>query len=138
MVIQLMKLFIFILCCRYGLECLFRYYSYGLEKKFRPELYKDFQTETMNDYENGKYVNEYFVVLSNLLLNCSRLLLETLTMQTKDINCHHIIPIISHRMCWTTDTWPRPSHPCILGCSQRRVLKQIGIKKREPEGSCVI
>ena len=28
---------------RYGLECLFRFYSYGLERKFRPELYKDFQ-----------------------------------------------------------------------------------------------
>ena len=32
---------------RYGIECLFRYYSYGLERKFRPELYKDFMTETI-------------------------------------------------------------------------------------------
>lgn len=40
-------------CFRYGLECLFRYYSYGLERKFRPELYKDFQAETIRDYENG-------------------------------------------------------------------------------------
>ena len=39
---------------RYGLECLFRYYSYGLERKFRPQLYKDFEMETMCDYENGK------------------------------------------------------------------------------------
>lgn len=39
---------------RYGLECLFRYFSYGLERKFRPELYKDFQAETIRDYENGK------------------------------------------------------------------------------------
>jgi len=38
---------------RYGLECLFRYYSYGLERKFRPELYKDFQAETIRDHENG-------------------------------------------------------------------------------------
>ena len=40
--------------CRYGVECLFRYYSYGLEKRFRPELYKDFQEETVRDYEQGK------------------------------------------------------------------------------------
>jgi hypothetical protein len=26
---------------------MFRFYSYGLEKKFRPELYRDFQTETL-------------------------------------------------------------------------------------------
>lgn len=40
--------------CRYGLECLFRYYSYGLEKKFRPDIFKDFQEETMKDYEAGE------------------------------------------------------------------------------------
>lgn len=40
--------------CRYGLECLFRYYSYGLEKKFRPDIFKDFQEETVKDYEAGK------------------------------------------------------------------------------------
>lgn len=42
-------------CFRYGLECLFRYYSYGLESKFRPELYKDFQAETIRDHENGNW-----------------------------------------------------------------------------------
>lgn len=41
-------------CCRYGLECLFRYYSYGLERKFRPDIFKDFQEETMKDYEAGE------------------------------------------------------------------------------------
>lgn len=46
---------------RYGLECLFRFYSYGLEKKFRPHLYKDFQTETMADYESGKFFNYFFI-----------------------------------------------------------------------------
>ena len=46
---------------RYGLECLFRYFSYGLEKKFRPEIYKDFQTETLKDYETGQlYAMEKF------------------------------------------------------------------------------
>lgn len=39
---------------RYGLECLFRYYSYGLEKKFRPDIFKDFQEETIKDYEAGE------------------------------------------------------------------------------------
>uniref|UniRef100_A0A8C3UTU5 Uncharacterized protein n=1 Tax=Catharus ustulatus TaxID=91951 RepID=A0A8C3UTU5_CATUS len=45
------------MCCslpRYGLECLFRYYSYGLEKKFRPDIFKDFQEETIKDYEAGQ------------------------------------------------------------------------------------
>lgn len=31
-----------VLFCRYGFECLFRFYSYGLEKRFRLDLYKDF------------------------------------------------------------------------------------------------
>lgn len=39
---------------RYGLECLFRYYSYGLEKKFRLDIFKDFQEETVKDYEAGE------------------------------------------------------------------------------------
>jgi len=39
---------------RYGLECLFRFYSYGLEKNFRHGLYKHFQIETIDDYKNGK------------------------------------------------------------------------------------
>ncbi|XP_030873598.1 la-related protein 1 [Leptonychotes weddellii] len=39
---------------RYGLECLFRYYSYGLEKKFRLDIFKDFQEETVKDYEAGQ------------------------------------------------------------------------------------
>lgn len=36
---------------RYGLELLFRFYSYGLEKKFRPEVYKDFEDATLLDYQ---------------------------------------------------------------------------------------
>lgn len=39
---------------RYGLECLFRFYSYGLEKNFRQEIFKDFQEETKKDYESGQ------------------------------------------------------------------------------------
>ena len=38
---------------RYGLECLFRYYSYGLEKKFRASTFKDFQEETLRDHSTG-------------------------------------------------------------------------------------
>lgn len=38
---------------RYGIECLFRFYSYGLEKKFRMDLFKDFEEETIRDTENG-------------------------------------------------------------------------------------
>lgn len=47
------------MCCRYGLECLFRYYSYGLEKKFRPDIFKDFQEETIKDYEAGMEPYKY-------------------------------------------------------------------------------
>ena len=39
--------------CRYGLECLFRFYSYGLEKRFRSDIFRDFMEETLNDYDNN-------------------------------------------------------------------------------------
>lgn len=38
---------------RYGLECLFRFYSYGLEKKFREDIFQDFQEETLRDHDSG-------------------------------------------------------------------------------------
>lgn len=43
-----------IFCYRYGLECLFRFFSYGLEKHFRDEIYNDFQEETIRDMECGQ------------------------------------------------------------------------------------
>ena len=53
--------FRFSLSTRYGLECLFRYFSYGLEKKFRPEIYKDFRNEMLKDYETEQlYAMEKF------------------------------------------------------------------------------
>lgn len=48
--------FCFCFFCRYGLECLFRYYSYGLERRFRLDLFKDFQEETLKDFEKGNHV----------------------------------------------------------------------------------
>ena len=39
---------------RYGIECLFRFYSYGLEKKFRLEVFNDFQTDTLDDFNAGQ------------------------------------------------------------------------------------
>jgi len=38
---------------RYGLECLFRLYSYGLEKESRADLFEDFQQLTLQDYHEG-------------------------------------------------------------------------------------
>lgn len=38
---------------RYGLECLFRFYSYGLEKKFREDVFRDFEEETLKDHDDG-------------------------------------------------------------------------------------
>lgn len=32
---------------KYGMECLFRFFSYGLEKAFRLEVYKDFEEMTL-------------------------------------------------------------------------------------------
>ena len=47
--------FISLLFVRYGLECLFRFYSYGLERKFKTELFKDFQAETIRDHDLGTF-----------------------------------------------------------------------------------
>lgn len=38
----------------YGLECLFRFYSYGLEKKFRPALFEEFQGLVLEEYKKGE------------------------------------------------------------------------------------
>lgn len=47
------SLCLFPLLSRYGLECLFRFYSYGLEKKFRTAIFNDFQEETLRDHDVG-------------------------------------------------------------------------------------
>lgn len=38
---------------RYGIESLFRFYSVGLEKKMRPQLYTDFQQTVIDDVKRG-------------------------------------------------------------------------------------
>ena len=35
----------------YGVQCLLRFYSYGLEKSFRPALFEDFQTLVWERYQ---------------------------------------------------------------------------------------
>lgn len=40
--------------CSYGIECLFRFYSYGLQARFRPEVYRHFMTDTVNDVKNNQ------------------------------------------------------------------------------------
>ncbi|KAL5537974.1 hypothetical protein UlMin_043679 [Ulmus minor] len=37
----------------YGLECLFRLYSYGLEKEFKEDLYRDFEQLVLDFYKKG-------------------------------------------------------------------------------------
>lgn len=44
---------ILLLRFRYGIESLFRFYSYGLEKKLRPQLYHDFMDAVMSDLKRG-------------------------------------------------------------------------------------
>ncbi|CAF4184464.1 unnamed protein product, partial [Rotaria sordida] len=38
----------------YGVECLFRFYTYDLEKHFRQHVFEDFQQETLCDHEAGQ------------------------------------------------------------------------------------
>lgn len=52
---------------RYGIECLFRFYAYGLDEKYKEgrlnlSLYNDFQEEVIEDWMNGQlYGLEKFV-----------------------------------------------------------------------------
>ena len=48
-----LRLVLLFLLCRYGVECLYRFYSYGLERKFRPELFKNFQALVRQDLPQG-------------------------------------------------------------------------------------
>ena len=59
---------------RYGLECLFRFFSYGLEKHFREEIYSDFQEETLKDSDLGQlYGLEKFWAFLKYYRNSSNL-----------------------------------------------------------------
>ena len=42
------------MAARYGIECLFRFYSYGLERTFRVDLFQEFEEETLKDYDEGQ------------------------------------------------------------------------------------
>ncbi len=55
-----------VLPLRYGMECIFRFYSYGLEKKFKEDLYRDFEDMTLRDFEdfNSLYGLEKFWAVS--------------------------------------------------------------------------
>ncbi|CAF4327432.1 unnamed protein product, partial [Rotaria sordida] len=35
-------------------ECLFRFYTYSIEKHFRQHVFEDFQQETLCDHEAGR------------------------------------------------------------------------------------
>ncbi len=38
----------------YGMECLYRFYSYGLEKYFRRGPFEDFTKYVLEDFKNGE------------------------------------------------------------------------------------
>jgi la-related protein 1 len=38
---------------RYGIECLFRFYSYGTEMVFRRRVFDEFQELVIQEYETG-------------------------------------------------------------------------------------
>lgn len=64
----------YVVFLRYGLECLFRFYSYGLERKFRPDIFKDFQEETIKDYEAGQSLQTTDAFLESVWSSCLFLL----------------------------------------------------------------
>lgn len=45
---------IFFFSFRYGIESLFRFYCYGLEKKMRPQIYNDFQETVLLDVKRNQ------------------------------------------------------------------------------------
>lgn len=55
---------------RYGIEALFRFYMYGLEKKFRPEIYISFQKDTITDMKGGQLygVEKFWMFTKKLVL----------------------------------------------------------------------
>lgn len=53
-------LFFFYSSFRYGIESLFRFYSFGLEKKMRAPLYNDFQETILIDLKRSDFGLEKF------------------------------------------------------------------------------
>lgn len=45
---------LYMLYHRYGAECLFRMFSYGLERSFRPSLFYEFQELVLRDWHEGR------------------------------------------------------------------------------------
>jgi hypothetical protein len=61
---------------RYGLECLYRFYSYGLERKFRKDLFADFQALVRNDLKEGMRHIAVSPYILTLPMNCWTTLLK--------------------------------------------------------------
>lgn len=53
----------------YGMECLYRYYSYGLEASFRRGPFDDFQKFVLEDYKSGSLLMR-LRILFLVLLGC--------------------------------------------------------------------
>ena len=73
---------------RYGLECLFRFYSYGLEKKFREDVFRDFEEETLKDHDAGNLygLEKFWAFLKYYKVRCRGLLMTRVSME-KDVEC---------------------------------------------------
>lgn len=68
---------------RYGLECLFRFYSYGLEKKFREDVFRDFEEETLKDHDAGHLygLEKFWAFLRYYKVRCIGLLMTWVSME---------------------------------------------------------
>ena len=64
--------YLFVYLFRYGIECLFRFFSYGLEIKFRRDIYRDFEDFTLQDFNDGILI---IVVVCLLVYHCCCLFL---------------------------------------------------------------
>ncbi len=75
--------------CRYGAECLFRMYSYGMEREYRASLFNDFQQLTLRDLREGRlYALEKLWALFQFARGDARPPLSALTPELSQLLVH--------------------------------------------------
>ena len=113
------------------MECLFRFFSYGLEKKFRPEVYKDFQTQTLKDHESGQmYGLEKFWAFLHYYKHADELYVQP---KLKKI-LEDFKSIDDFKVLYTVSTILYSSRPLlVIGCGTSSVnFQPLGIQIASP------
>jgi len=57
---------------QYGMECLFRFYSYGLEKQFSEQLFRDFEATTLQARAVFRHRCSFWTVVCKIALDTWR------------------------------------------------------------------